>query len=279
MPASRRDRWPHERTTFPAWARLLREAFSLLAQPATGSEEPSTLVTPTVVTLVSEALLTGLLDDLEGLCGAAAKGVLRHAGPELGRTLEKGGPGSFRDDGSLGLVIVDRIDLVGSGERQRATAAFLDDLARRGISICATRGLTHASGGLEPTLQSRLSAGLVIHVPTRPTESPTEARTAWSMNRIIRSAARRHGLPASALAGGGRSRGVVQARNLAMYLARHLTGSSFDSIGVAFGGRDHTTVMRGVRAVESQMNSDAAFAADVERLLADTAQPRRRVGG
>ena len=279
MPASRPDRWPHDRTTFPPWARLLREAFSLLAQPATGQGKPSTLVTPVVVTLVSETLLSGLLDDLEGLCRAAATWVQRHAGPELGRTLEKGCPCSFRDDGSLGLVIVDRIDLVGGGERQQAAAAFLDDLARRGISICATVGLAHASGGLAPALQSRLSAGLVIHVPTRPTDAPTAARTAWSMNRIIRTAAHLHGLPAAALAGGGRSRGVVQARNLAMYLARHLTGSSFDSIGVAFGGRDHTTVMRGVRAVESRMTSDAAFAADVELLLADTAQPRRRVSG
>ena len=278
MPASQRDRWPHDRRTFPPWARLLREAFSLLAQPAVGPNEPSTLVIPAVVILVSEGLLAGLLDDLEGLCGAA-KWVQRHAGPELGRTLEKGGTGSLRDDGSAGIIIIDRIDLVGGGERQQAAAVFLDDLARRGIAICATVGLAHASGGLHPALQSRLSAGLVIHVPTRPTEAPSGGQTAWptwSMNRIIRTAARRHGLPAAALSGGGRSRGVVQARNLAMYLARHLTGSSFDSIGVAFGGRDHTTVMRGVRAVELRMTSDAAFAADVELLLADTAQPRRR---
>ena len=275
MPASRRDRSPHDRTTFPAWARLIREAFTLLTEPAAGPDEPSMRV----VTLVSEATLTVLLDDLEGLCGAVGKGVQRHAGPELGRTLEKVGPSGLRDDGSLGLVVIDRIDLVGGGERQRATVAFLDDVARRGASVCATVGLTHACGGLEPALQSRLSAGLVIHVPTRPMQSPAETRAAWSMPRIIRTAARRHGLPAAALSGGGRSRGVVQARNLAMYLARHLTGCSFDSIGVAFGGRDHTTVMRGVRAVESMMTTDAAFAADVERLLADTTQPRRRVGG
>ncbi len=275
MPASQRDRWPHDRTTFPPWARLLREAFSLLAQPATGPNEASTIVGPAVVTLVSEAVLSGLLDDLEGLCGET-KRVQRHAGPELGRGLDKGGLGSLRDDGSAGLVIVDRIDLVGSGERQQAAAVFLDELARRGISICATVGLAHASGGLDPALQSRLSAGLIVHVPTRPKEAATGGRTAWSMNRIIHTAARRHGLPAAALSGEGRSRGVVQARNLAMYLARHLTGSSFDSIGVAFGGRDHTTVMRGVRAVELRMTSDAAFAADVELLLAHTAQPRRR---
>ena len=103
-----------------------------------------------------------------------------------------------------------------------------------------------------------------------------EADGSGPIQQFLAEAARRHGLPAAALSGGGRSRGVVQARNLAMYLARHLTGSSFDSIGVAFGGRDHTTVMRGVRAVELRMTSDAAFAADVELLLADTAQPRRR---
>ena len=127
-----------------------------------------------------------------------------------------------------------------------------------------------------------------IHVLGRPAETATEVRTTGSLARIIRTTARCHGLPAASLAGSGRCHGVVQARNLAMYLARHLTGSSFGAIGTAFGGRDHTTVMRGVRAVETRMTTDATFAADVEQLLADSkhhrrsssvGRSRRRVGG
>jgi len=289
MPASRRDYRPHDRTTFPTWARLLREAFSLLVQPTTRATD-----LPQAVALVSEADLTGLLNDLEALGAAASLGVRRFTGPELGRVIEDRTPGSLRDHSSLRLVIIERIDRVGDKEWQQSAAALLDDLARHGVSTCATVGRSPLADGLDPALRSRLTAGLVIHVPSRihilgrPAEATTKLRTAGSLARIIRTAARCHGLPVASLAGSGRCHGVVQARNLAMYLSRHLTGSSFGAIGTAFGGRDHTTVMRGVRAVETRMATDAAFAADVAQLLSDATyhrrssavgRSRRRVGG
>jgi hypothetical protein len=271
MPVSRRDYRPHDRTAFPLWARLLREAFSSLVQPRAAADD-----LPLAVTLASEACLTGLLEDLEALGTASAVGVRRFAGPELGRVFEAGG---LRDDASVRLFIVERIDLVGARERQQSAVAFLDDLTRTGVSTCVTIGRSPPARGLDPALQSRLAAGLVVYVPSRPAETLTVVRTAGSLARIIRTAARCHGLPTASLAGSGRCRGVVQARNLAMYLARHLTGSSFGTIGAAFGGRDHTTVMRGVRAVETRMTTDATFAADVEQLLADSEHSRRTSAG
>ena len=223
---------------------------------------------PTLVSLASEAPLAGLLDDLEGLCGVTAVSVWRIAGAELGRRLAAEARPVVPSAGVPRLVIVDRIDEVGSRRRQRAAAVLLDELAHDGVSACVTVGLTRPSGEFAPALDSRLAAGFVIHVPHRPSEPSPEPRAAWSLARIIRTSAGRHGLSAGALTGSGRSRQIVEARNLAMYLARRLTRSSFDTIGVAFGHRDHTTVMRGVRAVEARMTIDAAFAADVERLLA-----------
>jgi hypothetical protein len=196
----------------------------------------------------------------------AAK-VWRIAGAELGRSLAAEARPIIRTDAPVRLVIVDRIDLVGGRRRQRDAAVFLDELAREDVSACVTVGLTRPSGELASVLDSRLAAGFVIRVPHRTPEPPAEPRAAWSLARIIRTSASRHGLSAAALAGSGRSRQIVEARNLAMYLARRLTRNSFDSIGTAFGHRDHTTVMRGVRAVEARMTTDAAFAADVERLL------------
>ena len=289
MPASRRDYRPHDRTTFPTWARLLREAFSLLVQPTTTAND-----LPPAVTLVSAVDLTALLNDLEAFGTASSAAVRRFTGPELGRVIKDRTPGSLRDNASLRLVIIERIDQVGDNEWQQSAAALLDDLARHGVSTCTTVGRSPLADGLDPALRSRLTAGLVIHVPSRihvlgrPAETATEVRTTGSLARIIRTTARCHGLPAASLAGSGRCHGVVQARNLAMYLARHLTGSSFGAIGTAFGGRDHTTVMRGVRAVEMRMTTDATFAADVEQLLADSkhhrrsssvGRSRRRVGG
>lgn len=258
MAANRRDRWPPARPSCPAWARLLRVAFGRLADPT---------MAPLLVSLASESSLADLLDDLEGLCGVTAMKVSRLCGTTLDRRLTGEVRPVIRSARSPQLVIVDRIDLVGGPQRQRAAAVFLDELAREGVSACVTVGLTRPVGEFAPALESRLVAGFVIHVPQRRPEPSAEPRAAWSLARIIRTSASHHGLSAAALAGGGRSRQIVQARNLAMYLARRLTRSSFDSIGAAFGRRDHTTVMRGVRAVEARMTTDAAFAADIERLL------------
>lgn len=53
-----------------------------------------------------------------------------------------------------------------------------------------------------------------------------------------------------------RDRCVVEARHVAMYLARRLTGRSFRAIGLQFGRRDHTTVMHAVRQTEQRVAED-----------------------
>jgi len=50
-----------------------------------------------------------------------------------------------------------------------------------------------------------------------------------------------------------RSRTVVEARQIAMYLCRELTDLSLPKIGAAFGGRDHTTVMHANKKITEQM--------------------------
>jgi chromosomal replication initiator protein len=50
-----------------------------------------------------------------------------------------------------------------------------------------------------------------------------------------------------------RSRVLVNARQVAMYLCRELTDLSLPRIGQAFGGRDHTTVMHAERKIRQQM--------------------------
>ncbi|MDO5033818.1 MAG: chromosomal replication initiator protein DnaA [Actinomycetaceae bacterium] len=50
-----------------------------------------------------------------------------------------------------------------------------------------------------------------------------------------------------------RSRQIVEARQIAMYLCRELTELSLPKIGQAFGGRDHTTVMHANKKISQQM--------------------------
>jgi chromosomal replication initiator protein len=61
------------------------------------------------------------------------------------------------------------------------------------------------------------------------------------------------GLSMDDLCGTSRSRVLVTARQIAMYLCRELTDMSLPKIGQQFGGRDHTTVMHADRKIRSLM--------------------------
>jgi chromosomal replication initiator protein len=61
------------------------------------------------------------------------------------------------------------------------------------------------------------------------------------------------GLTIEDLCGSSRSRVLVTARQIAMYLCRELTDLSLPKIGQQFGGRDHTTVMHAERKIAGLM--------------------------
>src|SRR6201994_362763 len=61
------------------------------------------------------------------------------------------------------------------------------------------------------------------------------------------------GLSIDDLCGTSRSRVLVTARHIAMYLCRELTDLSLPKIGQQFGGRDHTTVISADRKIRSLM--------------------------
>lgn len=63
-----------------------------------------------------------------------------------------------------------------------------------------------------------------------------------------------------------RGRRVARPRQVAMYLARELSGKSLPEIGRRFGDRDHTTVMHAIKVVEERMFDDAEILLDVEAL-------------
>lgn len=65
-----------------------------------------------------------------------------------------------------------------------------------------------------------------------------------------------------------RSIRLARPRQVAMYLARHLTLHSLPEIGRHFGGRDHTTIIHGIRVIEEQVERDAMLASDVACLMA-----------
>ncbi|MBK5308154.1 MAG: chromosomal replication initiator protein DnaA [Frankiaceae bacterium] len=75
---------------------------------------------------------------------------------------------------------------------------------------------------------------------------------------IMAATAEYFGLTMEDLCGSSRSRVLVTARQIAMYLCRELTDLSLPKIGQMFGGRDHTTVIHADRKIRGQMSERRA---------------------
>ena len=65
-----------------------------------------------------------------------------------------------------------------------------------------------------------------------------------------------------------RSRDIALPRQIAIYLCREMTQLSTTNIGVAFGGRDHTTVMHGCDKIAEKIKADFSFRKRIEELQA-----------
>ena len=63
-----------------------------------------------------------------------------------------------------------------------------------------------------------------------------------------------------------RKREVVEARKVAMYFCKELTQHSLKTIGLHFGGRDHSTVIHANRSVEDRLDTDPQFEDVVEEV-------------
>ncbi len=63
-----------------------------------------------------------------------------------------------------------------------------------------------------------------------------------------------------------RTKQVAYPRQIAMYLARHLTDASLPAIGEGFGGRDHSTVLYACGKIEGMMKTQPEIKGVVERL-------------
>jgi chromosomal replication initiator protein len=61
-----------------------------------------------------------------------------------------------------------------------------------------------------------------------------------------------------------RKREVAQTRQVAMYFCKRLTNNSLKTIGLQFGGRDHSTVIHAYQTVENQIETDKKFSQMIE---------------
>ncbi len=82
--------------------------------------------------------------------------------------------------------------------------------------------------------------------------STTQPR-AITPQMILDATALSYGFTVEAICGPSRTRPLVTARQVAMYLVRNLTDYSYPAIARVFGGRDHTTVIHAVDKISTQM--------------------------
>jgi chromosomal replication initiator protein len=98
---------------------------------------------------------------------------------------------------------------------------------------------------------------------------PQTAHSRCTLPEVQTRACEHFGLTPEELLSSSRTAQIAWPRQVAMYLARELTGESLPSIGRHFGGRDHTTVLHAWRRTGQRLLDDAGARKSVEKLRLD----------
>jgi chromosomal replication initiator protein len=94
-----------------------------------------------------------------------------------------------------------------------------------------------------------------------------EAASKLTVEQIQKKVSDYYQIRLSELVGRRRTSQIVFPRQVAMYISRTLTGDPLKSIGDAFGGRDHGTVIHACKQVENMMGQDGSVKRGVDYLI------------
>jgi chromosomal replication initiator protein len=152
----------------------------------------------------------------------------------------------------------------------------LDLLARRTASnVRALESALVRSRAFASLTQQPLTLGLVEQVlnAAHPGEGRPRPPAPSSIEDIQSRTSVVLGLQPADLLSPRRSRPLVYARQVAMYLCRELTDHSLPAIAQRFGGRDHTTVLHAHRTIQRRLLTDSSTRDLVDRLVDDLRMP------
>ncbi|OGB88994.1 chromosomal replication initiation protein DnaA [candidate division WOR-1 bacterium RIFCSPHIGHO2_01_FULL_53_15] len=99
-------------------------------------------------------------------------------------------------------------------------------------------------------------------------ETPPKSAVNISIDLIKKLAAEHCGVRPEDMTAKIRTEKIAGARQMAMFLARELTGASLPKIGNEFGGRDHTTVLHACEKIRASIKRDARLADDIRTISA-----------
>ena len=87
-----------------------------------------------------------------------------------------------------------------------------------------------------------------------------------SLDLIIKRISEVYEVSVDDMKGKSRTRAISEARQIAMWMARQLTDESYENIGEALGGRDHSTVYYSINKVEEKIEADKSYSYKLDRL-------------
>lgn len=87
-----------------------------------------------------------------------------------------------------------------------------------------------------------------------------------NIEKIIEATARYFSIESSEIKGLSRSKDIAHARQVAVYLSRDMTNSSFPSLGEAFGGRKHTTILYSYEKMREELLTNKALAETISEI-------------
>lgn len=88
-----------------------------------------------------------------------------------------------------------------------------------------------------------------------------------SIDDIIDTVSDYYGIPANNLREKNRSKEVAHCRQVAMFISKNYTNYSLKTIGLHFGGRDHSTVIHAVKQIGLLNESDPILKKDINTIL------------
>jgi chromosomal replication initiator protein len=97
---------------------------------------------------------------------------------------------------------------------------------------------------------------------------PAGRASALSIADIQMAVATAYAISVEELVSPGRAARIAWPRQVAIYLARDLTGASLNVIGAAFGGRNHATILHASKRVAERVRTDPEAGGEVDHLVA-----------
>lgn len=88
-----------------------------------------------------------------------------------------------------------------------------------------------------------------------------------SIDKIIEKVANFYKVPVNNIREKNRRKEVAHCRQVAMYISKMITNYSLKTIGLNFGGRDHSTVIHAIQQIDTLLKSDLSLSRDIDFLI------------